>query len=196
MITINSFESSPTQSDIFYVERLLEERSPAGTNTPAVLNSTQLSGAVARETITISSVASPEQQIVTKESDSNEPTIPYGFGNQHPIVPPSRNGLNLPPNSFNVLNNLVVIQPEEEYSPQSPKTSNPFRICKSPMNLSTIEGWETPHTSTDDATFSSKYQPRGVYRDKSSNETFDCQERRQVSITSIPSSTPPSAQRH
>ena len=196
MIAINSFESSPTESDIFYVERLLEEGSPARNNTPAVLNSTQLSGAVAQETIKISSVASPEQQIVTVESDSNEPTIPYGFGNQHPIVPPSRNGLNLPPNPFNVLNNLVVIQPEEQYSPQSPKTSNPFRISKSPMNLSTIEGWETPHTSTDDATFSSKYQPRRVYWDNSSSETFDCQERRQVSITSIPSSTPPSAQRH
>ena len=44
------------------------------------LHSRQLSGAKARETITISSVTSPEPQIVTVESDSNEPTIPYGFG--------------------------------------------------------------------------------------------------------------------
>ena len=44
---------------------------------------------MARVTITITSVASAERQIITIESDSNEPTLLYGFGNQHPIVPPS-----------------------------------------------------------------------------------------------------------
>ena len=41
---------------------------------------------MAKKTIKISSVASPEPQIVTIDSDPNESTIPYVFGNQHPIV--------------------------------------------------------------------------------------------------------------
>ena len=65
-------------------------------------------------TITISFVASPEPQIVTIDSDSNEPTIPYGFGSQHPIVPPSLNDLNLLPKPFNVLATMAVIQADEE----------------------------------------------------------------------------------
>ena len=66
-----------------------------------------------REVITISSVASPEPRIVTLDSDSNEPTIPYGFGSQHPIVPPSLNDLNVPPNPFNVLVTMPAIQADE-----------------------------------------------------------------------------------
>ena len=97
-----SFNSS-TDSDVFYVEHSSPERSPIRNNTPAILNSTQLSGAMDPETITISSVDSPEPQIVYIESDSNEPTFPYAFGAQYPIVPPSLNDLNLPPNPFNVL---------------------------------------------------------------------------------------------
>ena len=54
-----SLDSSFTESDVFYVERSSEESSPIRNNTPAVLNSTELSGAMARETITISSVTSP-----------------------------------------------------------------------------------------------------------------------------------------
>ena len=147
------------------MEHSLEEGSPARTNTPAVLNSTQLSGAMARETSTISSVASWEPHIVTIETDSNEPTIPYGLGNQHPVVPPSLNELNLPPNAFIVLNNLVVIQLDEQYIPQSPEPSNLSPVSKPPINLSTIEGWETPHTSMDVATFYSGYEPRRFYWD-------------------------------
>ena len=67
-------DSSCTESDVFYVERSSEDVSPAPNNTPAVLNSTQLSGALASETITISSFNSLEQQIVKMDSDSNEPT--------------------------------------------------------------------------------------------------------------------------
>ena len=93
---------STTDSDVFYVERSSEEGSPIRSNTPAVLNSTALSGALDREAVTISSVASPEPQIVTIDSDSNEPTLPYGFGHQQPIIPPSLNYLNLPHNPFNV----------------------------------------------------------------------------------------------
>ena len=74
-------DSSSTESDVFYVERSSKEESPIMKNTTAVFNSTELSGAMAKETITISSVASPEPQIVTIDSDSNEPTFSYGFGN-------------------------------------------------------------------------------------------------------------------
>ena len=112
-----SLDSSSTESDVFHVERSSTEGSTARTNIPAVLNSTQLSGAKARETITISSVASLEPQIVTIDSDSNEPTIPHGIGNQHPIVPPSLNDLNLPPNPFNVLATMAVNRQDEKYSP-------------------------------------------------------------------------------
>ena len=66
MIGTGSLVSSSVESDVFYVERS-SEGNPAQTNTPAVLNSTQISGAQAKETITIFSVASPEPQIVTIE---------------------------------------------------------------------------------------------------------------------------------
>ena len=86
-----------TDSDISYVEQSSPERSRVRNNTPAIPNSRQLSGAMEPESITISSVASPEPQIVTIDSDSNEPTFPYALGTQHPIAPPSLNDLNLPP---------------------------------------------------------------------------------------------------
>ena len=113
----NSSFNSSTDSDVFYVEQSSPERSPIRHNTPIMLNSTQLSGAMDPETITISSVASPEPQIVTIESDSNEPTFPYAFGAQYPIVPPSLNDLNLPANPFNVLASMEVIQQDEQDSP-------------------------------------------------------------------------------
>ena len=166
-------DSSSTESDIFYVERSSEKNSPARNNTPAVLNSTQLSGARARETITISSVASLEPQIVTIDSDSNEPTIPYRFGNQHPIVSPSLNDLNVPPNPFNVLATIAAIQADEDYGPQSPEPSNPSPICTPPMNLSTIEGCKTTHTNTDNNSCYSEDETRRVYCDSSPSETFD-----------------------
>ena len=145
---------------------------------------------MARGTIKISTVASPEPQIVTIESVSNEPISPYGFGNQHPIVPSSLNDLNLSYNPFNVLATMAVIQPDEEYSPQSQEPSNPSPISTPPMNLSTIEGWETPHTTTYENTFYSEDEPRRVYWHISSSETFDSKPRH-VFITSSPSSTPP-----
>ena len=141
------------------MQRFLEDGSPARNNTPAILNSTHLSGAMARDTIAIFSVASPEPQILTIESDFNEPKIQYGFGNQHLIVPPNLNGPNLPTSQFNVFSTTVVIQSDEYYGPQSPESSDPSPISKPPMNLSTIEGWETPLTITDDAEVSSKDEP-------------------------------------
>ena len=59
------------------------------------------------------------------------------------------------------------------------------------MNLSTIEGRETPHTTTDDNTFYSEGEPRRVYWDFSHKETFVSNEPRQVSFASNPSPTPP-----
>ena len=125
------------------------------------------------------------------DSDSLIPTVPYGFGNQHPIVPPSLNDLNLPPNPFNVLATMAVIQLDEEYSPQSAEPYNLSPICTPPMNLGTIEGCEIPLTSTDDNTFYFEGEPRWVYWDSSPNETIDSNEPRQVFSASSPSSTPP-----
>ena len=149
-----SLDSCSTESDVFYVEQTSTEGSPIRNNTPAILNSTEISGTMEREIITISSVASPEPRIVTLDSESNDPTMPYGFGNQQPIVPPSLNDLNLPPNPFNVLETVAVIRVGDEYSPQSPEPTIPSPISTPPMNVSTIEGWgDTTHTTTDNDTF-------------------------------------------
>ena len=183
-------DSSSTESDVFYVERSSEENSPSRNNIPVVLNSTHTSGAMARETITISAVASLEPDFVTFDSDSNEPTFMNGFGSQHPIVPPRLNDFNLPPNLFKVLATMAVIRADVEYSPQSPEPSIPSPISTPPMNLSTIQGWETPHTTTADATFYTDDEPRRVSCDISSSDTFEPNEPRRVSIASSPSSTP------
>ena len=191
-ITMYQNPSLNSSTDVFYVEQSLPERNPIGNNTPAILNSTQLSGAMEPESMKISSVASPEPQIVTIDSDSHEPTFPYAFGTQHPIVPPSLKEPNLPPNPFNVLATMAVIQQDQEDSPQSPELADPSPISTPPMNLSTIEGWETPHTTTDDNTFySSENGPRRVYWDLSADKTFESNEPRQVYPTGSPSSTPP-----
>ena len=184
--------NSSTDSDVFYVEHSSPERSPIRNNTPVILNSTQLSGAMDPETITISSVASPEPQIVTIESDSNEPTFPYAFGTQYPIVPPSLNDLNLPANPFSILASMAVMQQHQEDSPQSPEPTDPSPISTPPMNISTTDGLETPHNTTDDNTFySSENEPRRVYWDSSPNETFESNEPRRVLTTNSPPSTPP-----
>ena len=149
-----------------------------------------------REVITIYSVASPEPRIVTLDSDSNDPTIPYGFGSQQPIVPPSPNDLNLPPNPFNVLATMAVTRADDAYSPPSPEPSIPSPISTPPMNVSTIEGrGDTTHTTTENATFYTDDEPRRVYWDISSSDTFDSNEPRNVSAASTPSSTPPPPRR-
>ena len=95
-----------------------------------------------RETITISSVASPEPRIVTLDSDSNDPTIPYGFGSQHPVERPSLKDLNLPPNPFNALATMAVIRADQAYSPQSPDPSIPSPISTPSMSVSTSKVWQ------------------------------------------------------
>ena len=133
-----SLDSYSTESDVFYVEQTSTEGSPIRNNTPAILNSTEISGALEREVITISSVASPEPRIVKLDSDSNNPTIPYGFGNQQSIVLPILNDLNLPPNPFNLLATMTVIPGNDAFSPQSLEPSIPSPISTPPMNVSTI----------------------------------------------------------
>ena len=186
-----SLNSSSTESDFFYVDQTSTEGSPIRNNYPAIFNSTEISGVMEREVISISTVPSPEPRIVTLDSDSNDPTISYGFGNQQPIVPPSLNDLNLPPNPFNVLATMAVIQGNDAFSPQSPEPSIPSPISTPPMNVSTIEGWDTTHTTTDNDTFYTDDEPRRVYWDISSSDNFDSNEPRNVSVASSPSSTPP-----
>ena len=162
---------------------------------PPILKSTEISGTMEREVIIISSVASPEPRIVTLDSDSNDPTIPYGFGNQQPIVSPSPNDLTLPPNSFNVLATMAVIRADDTYSPQSPEPSIPSPIWTPPMNVSTLDDWDTTYNTTDDATVYTSDEPRKVYWDISTSDTFDCNEPRNVSVASSTSSTPPPPRR-
>ena len=181
-----------TNSDVFYVEQSSPETSPIRNNTPVILKYTQLSEAMDPETITISSVASPEPQLVTLDSDSNEPTFPYAFGAHTPIVPPSLNDLNLPPNPFNVLATMAVIQQDQKQSPQSPEPSDLSPISTPPMNVSTIDDGDTTHTTTDDNTFySSNNDSRRVYWDLSADETFESNETRRVYPAGSPPFTPP-----
>ena len=98
-------------ADVFYVEQLSNEPSLQRNNSPKCLNLAELSGTDAREIPTISSVASPEPDIVTLDDDSNEPTMAYGFGRQFPIIPPSLNDSNLPRNPFNILAKMAVVNP-------------------------------------------------------------------------------------
>ena len=152
---------------MFYVEQSSSDQSLPRPNTPIVLNSTEMSGKDTREMISISSFASPEPKTVALHDDSNEPTMPYGFGQQLPITPPSLNDLNLPVNPLNNLAAMAVVNQEdgyvENYSPQSPEPSEPSPISTPPMNVSTVDGWETPHTTTDDNTLYSDDEPLRVY---------------------------------
>ena len=154
-------------SGVFYVEQSSSELSPQRHNTPNILNSTKISEQHTARKPSISSIASPEPRIFTIDDDSNEPTMPYGFGRQLPIVPRSLNGLNLPPNPFNILNTMAIVtqtqDDNEQYSPESPEPSVPSPISTPPMNVSAHNSWETTHTTTDDNTFYSEDEPSRVY---------------------------------
>ena len=165
-----AFNSSlnSTDSDVFYVEQSSNNQSVPRPNTLIVLNSTEILGDDTREMISISSIASPEPQIVTIDGDSNEPTMPYGFGRQLPIVPPSLNDLNLPPNPFNILATMAIANNTQEangnnYSPEPPDPSVPSSISTPPMNISAFNSWETSYTTIDDDTFHSSDEPRRMY---------------------------------
>ena len=126
-----------TDSDVFYVEQSSNDQSLPRPKTPIVLKSTDMSGNETGEMPSISSITSPEPQILTIDSDSNDSTMPYGFGRQLPIIPPSLNDLNLPPNPFNVSATMAVVNPTEDgynddYSPQSSEPSDPSPVSTPP----------------------------------------------------------------
>ena len=110
-----------TDSDVIYVEQISNEPSPQRNNSPDILNSTELLEHHTAGMPSISSTASPEPHIFTIDDDSFEPTMPYGFGRQIPIVPTSLNDLKLPPHPYNILNTIAVVtqtqDDNDEYSP-------------------------------------------------------------------------------
>ena len=69
------------ESDVFFVEQISNEPVHNGT-TPNILNSTELSQTHTAGMPSVSSIASPEPHILTIHDESNEPTMPYGFGRQ------------------------------------------------------------------------------------------------------------------
>ena len=160
--SINSVDS-----DVFFLEQISNEPSLKRNNSPNILSSTELSHTHTAGMPSVSSIASPEPQILSINDDSNEPTLPYGFARQLPIVPPSLNDQNLPPNPFNILATMGVVNHTENgnddsYNPQSPEPSDPSPISTPPMNVSTFDSWETSYTTTDDNTFSSSDEPRRI----------------------------------
>ena len=178
IITIQFYSSSfdmssnisldSTDSDVFYVEQISNEPSTRRINSPDILNSTETSQHHAVRMPSISAIASPQPYIFTINDDSNEPTLPYGFGRQLPIVPPSLNDLNLPPNPFNIVATMAIANntgdaSNDNYSPQSPEPSEPSPISTPPMNVSAFNSWETSYTTTDDDTFHSSDEPRRIY---------------------------------
>ena len=90
------------------------------------------------------------------------------FGRQLPIVPPSLNDLNLPPNPFNILATMAIAKNSEDandnnYSPESPEPLELSPISTPPMNVSAFNIWETSYTTTTDDTFYSSDEPRRIY---------------------------------
>ena len=157
-----------TDSDVFYVEQISNEPSPQRNNSPDILNSTERSEHHATRMPSISTIGSPQPYIFTINDNSNEPTIPYAFGRQPPIVPPSLNNLNLPPNPFNIVATMAIANNtgdanDDNYSPQSPEPSDPSPISTPPMNVSAFNSWETSYTTTNNDTFYSSDEPRRIY---------------------------------
>ena len=119
-----------TDSDVFYVEQISNEPSLQRNNSPDILNSTERSELRGTRMPSISTIASPQPYIFTINDDSNEPTIPHGFGRQLPIVLPSLNDLNLPRNPFNILVTMAIATNtgdanDDNYSRQSLEPSDP-----------------------------------------------------------------------
>ena len=157
-----------TDSDVFYVEEISNEPSPRRNNSPNILKSTELLEQHTGQVPSVSSIASAEPRIFTIDDNSNEPTMPFGFGRQLPIIPPSLNDLNLPPNPFNILATMAVANNTQEanddnYSPQSPEPSELSPISTPPMIVSAFNNWETSYTTTNDDTIYSSDEPRRIY---------------------------------
>ena len=157
-----------SDSGVFFVEQISNEPSPQRNNSPNILNSTEISQTHTARMPSVSLIASPEPQILTIHDDSNEPTMPYGFGRQLSIVPPSLNDMNLPPNPFNILATMAVVTHTQEdnndkYSPQSPELYELSPISTPLINVGNFDSWETSHTTTDDNTFYSDDKLGGIY---------------------------------
>ena len=189
-------------SDVFYVEQLSDEPSPRRNSTPDILNSTERADHQAMRMPSISTIASPQPHFVTLNDDSNQPTLPYGFGRRSPIVPPSLNDLNLPPNPFGILNTMETIAQtrddnNDRDSPESPEPSMPSPISTPPVNVSAFNSWETSHTTSNDDTFYSEDEPRRVYWTSPLGETFQSEDepRRIYLLSPSPSPPPPRAQK-
>ena len=149
----------------------------------------------------ISTIASPQPHILTINDDSNEPTLPHGFGRQLPIVPPSLKDFNLAPNRFNILATMGVVHQtqnthDNKYSPQSPEPWELSSISTPPINVSAYNSWKTTHITTDDNTFYSEDEPRQVYWTSPLGETFESEdEPRRIYVLSPSPSPPPSPPR-
>ena len=157
-----------TDSDVFYVEQISNEPSPQRNNSPDIIKSTERSEPHATRMPSISTIASPQPFIFTINDDSNEPTIPFDFGRQLPIVLPSLNDLNLPPDPFNILAKMAMANNtgdanDNNYSLQSTEPSEPSPISTPPMNVSAFNSWETSYTTTDNDTSHSSDEPRRIY---------------------------------
>ena len=167
----------------------------SGTTLRIFFNSAELSRMRTREIPTLSSVTSTESDVVTLDDDFNDPEFPYGFEAQQRIVPLSLNNLKTPPNPFNMLATIALVQANptqhgDIYSPQSPKSSEPSPISTPPMNLSTIDGWETPHTTTDDNTSNLEDELTRVHWNSSLIGTFHSEgERNLFAVQSIRANT-------
>ena len=109
----NVFMNS-TDSNVFFMEQPSSGPSLQRYNSPNILRSSEWSATHTGEMPTISSVKSPEPDFVTLDDDFNESTMPYGFGQQLPIIPPSLNNLNLPPSPFNIVATRAVVNPTDD----------------------------------------------------------------------------------
>ena len=84
----------------------------------------------------------------------------------------------------------------EQYSPESLEPSLPSPISTPPMNVSTYNSWETPHTTTDGNTFYSEEEPRRVFWTSPLGETFESEDDpRSINVLSPSCSPQPSPPR-
>ena len=158
MFRVNLSDSFSEDSDVFSVKQSSGEHSLTKNNTTELLNSSQLSEAMAPEVIVISSVASLKLEIVTIESDSNIVTIPYDFGRQQPVTLFNLIDLNRPMGSFNMMIPLSS-------APVTEPTIHPPTIDDIPIQE---ELFDVPKTSTQSLMVSSVK----VWETSSDVETF------------------------
>ena len=164
-------------SGVFFVEQISSEPSPQRNNFLKNLHSTELSGMHKREMPTLSSVPSTNQILSPPTTTPITQHFFPGLGHDKPLTPPSLNDLNLPPNPFNVLATMRVVQQnptqhDDNYRPQSPEPSEPPPISAPSMNLNTIGGWDFLHTTTDDNNFYSEDEPIWVHWISPRNKIF------------------------